>query len=82
LNSVTQFDFVFDYQTGSAAIKHLVLSTFMSARQYCEEYLAMASPAFVTNLGSNGRRGPLPAAAARRAHLATRIRFTGFDGIR
>lgn len=45
----------------------------------------MASPASVTNLGSNGRSGPLPAAAAaaaRRAHLVTRISFTGFDGIR
>uniref|UniRef100_A0A804PZ43 Translation initiation factor IF-2 N-terminal domain-containing protein n=1 Tax=Zea mays TaxID=4577 RepID=A0A804PZ43_MAIZE len=42
----------------------------------------MASPASVTNLGSNGRSGPLPAAAARRAQLVTRIRFTGFDGIR
>uniref|UniRef100_A0A804PLG3 Translation initiation factor IF-2 chloroplastic n=1 Tax=Zea mays TaxID=4577 RepID=A0A804PLG3_MAIZE len=42
----------------------------------------MASPASVTNLGSNGWRGPLLAAAARRAHLVTRIRFTRFDGIR
>ncbi|KAL6650512.1 hypothetical protein ACP70R_009437 [Stipagrostis hirtigluma subsp. patula] len=42
----------------------------------------MASPASVTNLGSNGRPGPLPAAAARRAQLVTRISFTGFDGIR
>lgn len=42
----------------------------------------MASPASVTNLGSNGRPGPLPAAAARRAHLVSRISFTGFDGIR
>ncbi|XP_062185769.1 translation initiation factor IF-2, chloroplastic-like [Phragmites australis] len=42
----------------------------------------MTSPASVTNLGSNGRPGPLPVAAARRAHLVTRISFTGFDGIR
>ncbi|PWZ21956.1 Translation initiation factor IF-2, chloroplastic [Zea mays] len=42
----------------------------------------MASPASVTNLGSNGWCGPLLAAAARRAHLVTRIRFTRFDGIR
>nr|CAB3470460.1 unnamed protein product [Digitaria exilis] len=42
----------------------------------------MASPASVTNLGSSGRPGLLPAAVARRAHLVTRISFTGFDGIR
>jgi len=42
----------------------------------------MASPASVTNLGSKGRPGPLPAAVARRSHLVTRISFTGFDGIR
>ncbi|KAL6848234.1 hypothetical protein ACP4OV_022362 [Aristida adscensionis] len=41
----------------------------------------MASPASVANLGSNGRPGPLPVAAARRAHLVTRISFTGFDRI-
>ncbi|EMS63921.1 Translation initiation factor IF-2, chloroplastic [Triticum urartu] len=42
----------------------------------------MASPASVTNLGSNGRPGPLPTAAVRRGHLVSRISFTGFDGVR
>uniref|UniRef100_J3MA03 Translation initiation factor IF-2, chloroplastic n=1 Tax=Oryza brachyantha TaxID=4533 RepID=J3MA03_ORYBR len=41
----------------------------------------MASPASVTNLGTNGRPGPLTVAAAR-SHLASRIKFTGFDSIR
>jgi translation initiation factor IF-2 len=42
----------------------------------------MASPASVTNLGSKGRPGPIPAAVARRAYLVTGISFTVFDGIR